>query len=101
MSVGDDSKEDIAAGIQAWETKATGPNGHIGPNDYSDSAVVHTYNEASGTPYETMDAGCPTGCLFDILADPEERNDLAKDGNATHAAKVGCQPCSRTTYYIL
>jgi hypothetical protein len=83
VAAGEAGERAAAAGIQSWELKATGL-----ANDYSDSVVVHTYNEASGTPFEVADPGCPTGCLFDILADPEERVDLAKDGNATHVAKL-------------
>ena len=69
---------------------------------YSDSAIIHSYNvrvrvDARANSHSSdgyggsggdtdgeapqawtlADAGCPSGCLFDILADPEERTDLA------------------------
>jgi len=32
----------------------------------------------NGTALPSNDPGCPTGCLFELLSDPTESNDLAK-----------------------
>lgn len=46
---------------------------------------------ASGASHNSNDAGCPSGCLYDLIVDPNETNDISKQQTAIFQSMINRQ----------